>query len=255
MLKLASPFTFYPTVSQNQLSGAAEQWGTLCSCAQYRLAYKKTARYVSPEMRVLDWGCGNGHFSYYLLKNGLKVEAYSFQEPPKFLTSESRFKHTPGSPDDPVSIPYPPESFDTVFSIGVLEHVHESGGDQTRSVKEVERLLKPGGHFLIFHLPNRFTWIEFLVRILNRLTGGAKHAHTKLFTRRSFMKLLEGTSFEVVESGRYNFIPRLSFNRVPKTLANNPMICRLIDAIDDALAWLCPGLTQNWFFILRKKIS
>ncbi len=244
---------FYTIIRDKDLASKAEQWGSLARCAQYRLAYLKTSQYVAPGTRVLDWGCGNGHFSYFLLQKGFQTEAYSFQAPPEFLASDPRFKHQPGSSADPVSLPYSAGSFDTVFSIGVLEHVHESGGEARRSVSEVERILKPGGQFLIFHLPNRFTWIEFIVRLLNRWTGPSRHAHTRLFTRRSFLALLEGTSFEVLEGGRYNFIPRNSFNLLPKVITNNPAVCRLIDVVDDALAWLFPAFCQNWYFILRKK--
>ncbi|MBQ4132690.1 MAG: methyltransferase domain-containing protein [Desulfovibrionaceae bacterium] len=47
-----------------------------------------------------------------------------------------------------------------MFSIGVFEHVHETGGDQLASLKEISRVLKPEGFFLCFHLPNKYSWVE-----------------------------------------------------------------------------------------------
>ena len=34
-----------------------------------------------------------------------------------------------------------------LFSVGVLEHVHKAGGNARGSILELERVLKPGGHF------------------------------------------------------------------------------------------------------------
>jgi SAM-dependent methyltransferase len=201
----------------------------------------------------LDWGCGSGHYSYFLTHSGWKTEAFSFDEAPKYLTASALFHHSKAKGDDPVRLPYGDETFDAVFSIGVLEHVHERGGDQTRSVLEIERVLKPGGQFLIFHLPNQFSWIEALVRFLNRFKSFPKHEHSKLFTKASVESLLSGTTFEIKEYGRYNTLPRNTFNRLPQALRNRPWLCACVDLLDDALTTLFPFVSQNWFFILQKK--
>ena len=253
MLLYPDTRSFYARVQQNGLTSKAEQWGSMATCDQYRLAYAKTSQHVQPGTRCLDWGSGNGHFSYFLTQNGFQTDAYSFQEPPAFLMSSPLFKHTLANPKDPVTIPYPDETFDNVFSVGVLEHVHESGGEQRKTILELVRILKKGGTLLIYHLPNRYTWIEFLVRSLNRLKGKTMHEHSYFATRRSFMELIQGTSLEVLEGGRYNFIPRNSFNRLPHVLTNNALVCSGINAVDSMLAAVCPVLCQNWYFILRKK--
>jgi SAM-dependent methyltransferase len=243
---------FYDIVRREGLTGKAEQWGSLVTCSQYRLAYQKTTHYIQDDFLCLDWGCGNGHFSFYLVRRGLDVHGFSFEKIPEFLAASKRFHYRAGEQAEPVALPYASGQFDAVFSMGVLEHVHDFGGDQSRSVREIERALKPGGLFLIFHLPNQYSWIEFLVRVLNRWRKTKKHEHTKLFTERDVRELLQGTSFRILESGRYNFIPRNSFNRLPKALADQPWFCRLADAGDNLLARLLPGLCQNWYFILQK---
>jgi hypothetical protein len=146
--------------------------------------------------------------------------------------------------------------------------VTNRGLEQQRgSILEVHKILKKGGQFLILHLPNRFTWIEFLVRLISRTTGSFKHAHTRLFSYADVVELLQGTSFEILESGRgwpgidaryrvaqrHNFIPRNSFNRRPKSIADSPRVCRWIDALDDDLVRLFAPVTQNWYFVLRKR--
>jgi SAM-dependent methyltransferase len=52
------------------------------------------------------------------------------------------------------SLPYPANTFDTILSNEVLEHVHDDRG----AVQEMVRVLKPGGRIVIF-TPNR--WYPF----------------------------------------------------------------------------------------------
>ena len=47
-------------------------------------------------------------------------------------------------------LPFDDASFDAVLSCGVLEHVPYEEG----SVREIARVLKPGGHFFVYQLPN-----------------------------------------------------------------------------------------------------
>ena len=41
------------------------QFGSLVSAHQYLRAYALVRRYVPTGSQVLDWGTGNGHFSYF----------------------------------------------------------------------------------------------------------------------------------------------------------------------------------------------
>jgi len=219
--------------------------------SQYRLAYLVTHNSVSAPARVLDWGCGNGHFSYFLTSQGLQTVGYSFDPPPDFLQQESLFKHVKAG-TDPVTLPFESGSFDAVFSIGVLEHVHEKGGDQKASVLELHRVLRKNGLFLCFHLPNRYTWIEFIVRRLNSLAGLHLHEHSRLFTYQSFAALLDGTSFQIEQHGRYNFFPRNIMGKLPPGLGDSPRFAGWVDAADSAFGKVFPFLCQNWFFVIRK---
>jgi 2-polyprenyl-3-methyl-5-hydroxy-6-metoxy-1,4-benzoquinol methylase len=46
---------------------------------------------------------------------------------------------------DILAISYPPNSFDTVFSLETIEHVT----DPSRAVRELARVLRPGGHLFL----------------------------------------------------------------------------------------------------------
>jgi len=141
-------------------------WLSYARMAQYRLPYQKSQQYKAGIKKVLDWGCGNGHFSFFLCEQGFETIGYSYEAEPAYLSSLPNFKFAKGATDNPSRLPFADHEFDAVFSIGVLEHVHDLGGDQQRSVDEIFRILKPGAIFFIFHLPNKYTWIEFFVRLI-----------------------------------------------------------------------------------------
>lgn len=243
--------SLFARIKQGGLCGKALQWRSLVSLSQYRLPYEVTHKTVSAPAKVLDWGCGNGHFSYFLTSQGIQTVGYSFDPAPDFLLQESLFKHVKAG-TDPVTLPFESGSFDVVFSIGVLEHVHETGGEQKASVREIHRILKKNGLFLCFHLPNQYTWIEFIVRRLNRLTGLKMHEHSRLFTYKSLAALLDGTSFRIEQCGRYNFFPRNIMGKLPSWLGESQGFANGIDAADSFFGKLLPFLCQNWFFVIRK---
>ena len=57
--------------------GRVEQFQSLPSANQYRKLYELTEAHVPLESgaSVLDWGCGRGHFTAYLLRRGYREQA------------------------------------------------------------------------------------------------------------------------------------------------------------------------------------
>jgi SAM-dependent methyltransferase len=241
--------SLYRTARLNKLDGLVLQWGALANVAQYRLPYRKTLAALSPSQTVLDWGCGNGHFSYFLTQHGIRTVGLSFDEPPPLLSSEPLFQHV--RHDDPISLPFADATFDAAASVGVLEHVHETGGDQRASLLELARVLKPDGTLLVFHLPNRYSWIECVVRSVNPWLRKPAFQHSKLFTRADVERLLPA-NLRVVECGRYNIVPRNPANALPAWLRDSRTFVAGLNLLDDALTAILPVFAQNWFFVLRK---
>lgn len=133
-------------------------------CAsQYIRAYELVGRYVPRGSRVLDWGAGSGHFSYFLLERGNHVTAFTLEKHcglDDHLRASYADRYESVASHDARLLPFQDESFHAVVSIGVLEHVRETGGSEEASLREIRRVLKPGGVFLCYHLPNRYSWIE-----------------------------------------------------------------------------------------------
>lgn len=225
------------------------QFDNIGTQSQYRVPYAITARYVTPGMNVLDWGCGNGHFSLLLERLGAHITGYSFEEPPACMSSSSRFHYVRGSESDPRTIPFPDASFDAACSVGVLEHVVETGGDERASLAEIVRVLKPGGVFLTFHLPNRGGWIESLAR---RIQPG-KYVHPRRYVEREIRSLWSDAGLSIERVGRYNILPRAELQLLPRAIRYNRAFIATYNAADDAVSTIARRFCTNYFVVGRKQ--
>ena len=225
------------------------QFGSLASAYQYRLLYRLWRRYVSPGARVLDWGAGNGHFSYFLARAGFKATGFAFTPVPleARLPADARYRFVLGSENEPVRLPFPDASFAAVASVGVLEHVIETGGSEPASLAEITRVLEPGGILVCWHFPNRWSWIDFAAR---RIPG--KHHHVRLYTRGDVCRMVASSGLELAETRRYGLLPRNNAHRLLGAARDTAWAARIWDAADAALAWPLGGIAQNHYFVARK---
>ncbi|MBI2932223.1 MAG: class I SAM-dependent methyltransferase [Planctomycetes bacterium] len=225
------------------------QLRSFVSAGQYRPLYRLVRRYLPRGGEVLDWGVGNGHFSYFLCRAGYRASGYSFEEFAfkEWLPDPSAYRFARGGPVDPVTIPYPAEAFDGVCSVGVLEHVRETGGDELASLREIRRVLKPGGVFICYHFPNRASLVESLARWVP-----GKHVHPYKYTRRAIDDLAQAAGLELVRAGRYGLLPRNVFGRLPRGLRRSGTLAMFWDGLDAMLAGALSGYCQNHLFVARK---
>lgn len=221
----------------------------LLTMLQYRKPYEITPRYIGKSKEVLDWGCGNGHFSYFRTQNGISATGFSFEPSPIFLRDSPLFEYAVGSPDDPVALPFSIERFDDVFSMGVLEHVYQTGGDEIGSLKEIHRVLRPNGRFFCFHFPNKYQWIEPVAKLL----GGLEYFHERKYSIKQIRSLLDESGFTLLDWGRYNFLPRNQLRKLPASIKDNPLIVSVFQGLDQSLSFLLPMLCTNFYFVAEKK--
>lgn len=220
---------------------------------QYSFPLKKTLEHLTKIDHALDWGCGNGHWSalvHHFYKS--KVSGYSFSYPTPEL-DPSFFYHTVADTNEPVHIPYKDAEFDAVFSIGVLEHVHEYKGDQVLSLKEIHRLLRPDGMFLCFHLPNKLSWVESLAKFIMLFKKTRFLPHSKKFSGHDVEVLCAQSGFELIEQGIYNFLPRNFFKRMQDQ--DNQKLFRFLDLVDTVLSKIFFPFCNQRYFIARKRSS
>ena len=179
-------------------------FGSLLAAYQY-LEIAREVRAIAGAGAVLDWGAGFGHVTYLLARLGARVTAYDVT--PEFrnigtgLFDAAALELVLGAPADP--LPFAEGSVDVALSVGTLEHV----ADEPRSLAELGRVIRPGGRLLVYHLPNRGSWIEALAR-----RSGRFH-HDRTYTPSSVATLLAHHGFDVDRVAPYHFLPRSSFSR------------------------------------------
>lgn len=233
-----------------------KEFSNLISGSQYWLAYEtflKIYPQVNPKIRVLDWGCGSGHFSYFLLKSGFTTDSFNLNHKRTapfiviFNYLKKKFKRTfhYKTCPDPVKLPYPSNSFDAVVSIGVLEHVREFGGNEIQSLKEINRVLKKGGIFFCYHFPNKFSWIDAIAK---KIHYGLSHRYK--FTEKNIETLNETAGLTIQEIKRYAFLPRRRAGRFLRGMANKPAVVKLYNMLDGCLGSI--PLCTNYLFWSKK---
>ena len=161
--------------------------------------------------RLLDWGCGYGHMSYLLARRGFEVTSLTVPDENNLSDSWTLLARERGLDvtvaEDEVALPFQCGSFDVVLSCGVLEHVPDEAG----SVREIARVLRPGGRFFIYQLPN---WLSAVEWLSERLIGVA---HERRYRLSEVDQLLSAAGFSVATARRSVMIPknldRLSFLR------------------------------------------
>jgi SAM-dependent methyltransferase len=221
---------------------------TITTGAQYRILHRLCRQWIPGGGRVLDWGAGNGHASIYLSRAGFEATGYSL-EPFSFqdLLGANPYRFVAADPLEPVRLPFGDGEFDAVLSVGVLEHVRETGGDESASLREIWRVLRPGGIVICVHLPNARSWIEALAR----LRGVWGHAYR--YRPADALALFHASGFHVERYEHYGALPRNQVARVfPRWLCNSEVFSRSYDAVDSVGAALLPWFVQNHLVVARR---
>lgn len=258
MTMIQKSIAFYEHLQKKEdIKNIFYHFKSLLTISQYELLFRDLDSFGSQsEKAMLDWGCGNGWFSYYLIYSGFRnitSYGYGWDDITPAMEKIPELKVVNGAECNlatPSQLPFADASYNFVFSIGVLEHVHETGGDQNDSLKEINRILNTGGIFYCYHFPNKYTWIEFVKRILVPERRRA-YLHTRKFTKGDIRELAAKNGFEIIEVKRYNFLP---YNLFRENRLDNRVVSYMYKLID-RLICLTPLniFCQCYLFVARKK--
>jgi SAM-dependent methyltransferase len=130
-----------------------------------------------PRRRILDVGCGDGLFFDRLQRFG-QVEGI---EPDASLVHDPRWRpQIKIAPLEPGS--FAPDAYDLVLMLDVLEHI----ADDASAVREIARVLRPGGVF-VFSVPaHPWLWSAHDVALW----------HQRRYRRGELIRLLRGAGLE-----------------------------------------------------------
>jgi ubiquinone/menaquinone biosynthesis C-methylase UbiE len=114
---------------------------------------------------LLEIGCGMGFDSLEFLKRGVRVTATDLT-PAAVNLARRHFELEGVTPEDVrvenvLALSFDDNTFDAVWANGVLH----ATGDTRQAIKEVRRVLKPGGRAIISHFYRKPSWMYLLSRL------------------------------------------------------------------------------------------
>ena len=176
------------------------------------------ARYIRPGMRVLDFGAGTGELVMLLRQAGVDAFGLEYSSPARDYCAKRR-----GFQLARELTAFPPESFDLVVMIEVVEHLTDLWG----TLAGVREMLRPKG-ILFITTPNR-------KGLRARLEGGlwreaGKKFHLFLFDSSSIGFHLRKNGYGRVETVPFSPVPRHGlkywlFGRTMQLLALPGTLC------------------------------
>ena len=159
------------------------------------------------EAQVLDMGCGSGRWAYSLAP---LVGFLGCVDPSEVVHAAAAVLKDHANPRivkaDVDSLPFADDSFDLVYSLGVLHHIPDTYKAMQQCVKKV----KPGGYFLVYlyyNMDNRgilfksiFRLSNFIRRGISRLPSKAKKAVCDVIAVTIYLPLAK-TAYMVAKLG------------------------------------------------------
>lgn len=211
--------------------------------------FERLQPYFEHGRTMLDWGCRQAADACMMRAlRGADVELHGCDVDP--AAYDVFFQHAGlhyRQLEHWYLLPYADNTFDTVMGSGVLEHVP----NDSASLTELYRVIKPNGYLIITMLPNRISYTEWLNRRLKN-----PH-HLRRYSMRAIREMLLHHGFLPVEYSYHQILPTLSS---PKGgVLDSPVFNRAVEMMfaRNGVAERVPLL--NWFstniYIVAKKVE
>lgn len=131
--------------------GAGEiwNWESPAGKVRWKRRVEMLTSHITPNMQVLELGCGTGYFSREITGTGAQITAIDIS--PDLLNiarSEVQSEHIIFKEENAYNLTFSSASFHTVVGSSVLHHL-----DIEKAIAEIFRVLKPGGS-MVFTEPN-----------------------------------------------------------------------------------------------------
>jgi len=143
--------------------------------------------------RLLDIGCGYGFFLKKMAQRGWAVEGIEVSRAGREYATKTLGLSIHSTPLEDMALPK--EHLDVVTLFYVIEHVHDPG----RMLREVFRILKPGGMVLL-RWPHSTPVVKLLGPFANRFDIYHTPYHLYDFNPRAMQQLLEKSGFRDVQN-------------------------------------------------------
>jgi SAM-dependent methyltransferase len=186
------------------------------ACSQeYRVRFQYDPMFVGTDLagkRVLEAMCGSGHTTQYLIDKGAKVTGLDIS-PREIDAFRKRWPNSEAICGSVLDSGLENNSFDFVVVSGGLHHVHPH---LSETVREIHRVLKPGGYFCFDEPHNRS-----LANVIRKLW----YKHDSLFAENEAAIDVQALKKEFGSSFKYNF--EIYLGNLGYLLVLNSMVFRI----------------------------
>lgn len=172
--------------------------------------------HITPDMEVLEIGCGVGYFTKELIKTDAHVTAVDISHDLLSVAQENAHgDKVTFKIEDACQLSFSDNTFDTIIGSSVLHHL-----DINRALGEFSRILKPGGtiYFTEPNMANIQVFLQKNVPALKKMAGDSPDETA--FFRHALRKLLEKYEFKDIHIEPFDFLhpqtPRLLIRLVRK---------------------------------------
>jgi 2-polyprenyl-3-methyl-5-hydroxy-6-metoxy-1,4-benzoquinol methylase len=202
---------------------------------------------VSDAETVLDAGCGHGEYTVFALQRGARV--WAIDASPAMLKYSEEACRAAGvraegfSHQSVMEIRYPDEHFDVVYCLSVLECI----SDPELALRELTRVLKPGGRLYLDVCNSRAVHWHFLFRCL-QLVGAAPKGDMRYFAPSELRSMVVATGCELVADCGQAFSPPFSGIYTADLRRYTIFPEWLIRPLDKAYLWLEKVTNHRWPF-------
>lgn len=206
-------------------------------------------------LSILDIGSSTGIIANYLSKYFGKVVGIDIDEPAiEFARVNFKKDNLEFAIGDAMNMDYPENKFDVVMCAHVYEHVP----DTNRLIREIYRILKPGGvcYFAAgnrlnvnephYNLPLLSVVPRPLAHVYIKLSGKSKFYYEKHLSYWGLKKLV--CNFELIDYTK-KIIENPQFFHAEYMIRHGTIKAKLAKLIVHYAYWLCP----SYIWLLRKK--
>ena len=158
---------------------------------------------------LLEIGCGMGFDSVEFLKRGVRVTGTDLTPTAVELTRKhfeiEGFSDADVRGENVLALSFPDNTFDAVWARGVL---HATGNTE-KAIREIRRVLKPGGRAIISHFYRKPSWMYWVSR-LGRENIEYKEEDPPVndfLTEKEILKMFRGFSVEEAVQEHYRALP------------------------------------------------
>jgi SAM-dependent methyltransferase len=173
--------------------GEIEAWEMMMKPVIVKSANLIESRIRAGTGRLLDIGCGYGFFLQEMRHRGLKVEGIEISEVGRKYAQDTWNIHVYSQPLENLGLDA--DSFDVVTLFYLIEHVH----DPLTLLREVNRLLKPGG-LILLRWPHSTPIVRTLGPVSKKLDLYHTPYHLYDFSPRTMKKMLTSCGFAEIET-------------------------------------------------------